>query len=174
MDNNELYHYGVLGMRWGVRKQEKNAVLSNRRAHKTNIKSYSKAVKQHRKGVTSDETFNRIEGLNSRTRNRVSKQSSLKTAAQVGLFGNKGALEYNTRRANGETRGKATAKVLAKNTVKNGARLVAAAAATGAMALGYAYAVNTYPRMDAVHKQITKALGKNSLGTYALTKIAGH
>lgn len=36
MDNNELYHYGVLGMRWGVRKSAKKIRANARLAKRAN------------------------------------------------------------------------------------------------------------------------------------------
>ena len=33
MDNNELYHYGVKGMKWGIQKIDKNTI--RRKAERT-------------------------------------------------------------------------------------------------------------------------------------------
>ena len=49
MDNNELYHYGVLGMKWGVRKSRPSSSGSSKRKKKTNELSPDLEVKTKRK-----------------------------------------------------------------------------------------------------------------------------
>ena len=91
MVNNELYHYGVLGMRWGVRRfQKKDGSLttagkkraaenddqSTEQATRTATKSSSSSSKKSIRDMTDEELVNKI--------NRMSLEKRYKElAAQV-------------------------------------------------------------------------------------------
>lgn len=47
---NEMYHYGVLGMRWGVRR----AIRQRRRAHRRQIKEQEQNLKMQRAALKQD------------------------------------------------------------------------------------------------------------------------
>lgn len=45
MDNNELYHYGILGMRWGVRRSRKSSGSSKGSQKKSKTDGWSEDAK---------------------------------------------------------------------------------------------------------------------------------
>lgn len=78
--DSELYHHGVKGMRWGVRKKTDSNVASARAAYKTAKKEYNKSfnkaynrsiaayspIKKHRQANDArwDDAFNKADALN--------------------------------------------------------------------------------------------------------------
>lgn len=46
MDNNELKHYGVLGMKWGIRKDRGTSASRRRAKEKAKTKGWSKDAKE--------------------------------------------------------------------------------------------------------------------------------
>lgn len=46
--NDELYHYGILGMKWGIRKKKKDAVKSARAQRKANRAAIREKAKKQR------------------------------------------------------------------------------------------------------------------------------
>ena len=93
--NYELYHHGVKGMKWGVRKKTDSNVASARAAYKTAKKEYNKSfnrannrafaayspIKKHRQANDArwEDAFNKAEALN---KAKAEYKSAKKTAKQ--------------------------------------------------------------------------------------------
>ena len=110
--NNELYHYGVLGMRWGVKRARRNLVKADR------LRSRGMTEKANRleaRAKAKLQKHNRYSG-GSATVDYTMKQSLGKQLAKSYLFGTYGALKYNEARAKGASRGKAAVNAILYNT----------------------------------------------------------
>ena len=111
-----LEHFGVLGMRWGVRHDPK--VLAAKKKYKTDKKeinrdkTLSEAQRRHKIAGSREEWMkqreeaaNRLYPLNSKGLNqKVARDSSAKVAAKTALFGSKGAVVYNSMKGHGDSR----------------------------------------------------------------------
>ena len=101
MNNNELYHYGVLGMKWGVRKSRGGGVSKTGRrgrtikerppAHEDYKKAHSKKPVREMSDVELRSRINRLDmerryqELNASTKNRGRKyvNSIVKTGTTI-------------------------------------------------------------------------------------------
>ena len=101
MDNNELYHYGVLGMKWGVRKDRGGGVSKTGRrrksvkerppAHEDYNKAHSKKSVREMSDAELRSRINRLDmerryqELNPSTKNRGRKyvNSIIKTGTTI-------------------------------------------------------------------------------------------
>ena len=107
-ESDELYHYGVLGMKWGIHRAKKKGVEYSYKSH--GQKKYEKKLaKLDKKGV-SKETSNyakaskKLDMYKARDNNRVdyAKRTSVgKSIAKQLIFGPFGAGNYNRMRSGG-------------------------------------------------------------------------
>lgn len=107
----ELYHYGVLGMKWGVHRAKAYQAKSNRARARGDM---GNAQKYQNKSNQITAKHERLAG-GKKTLKRVSKQSMGKTLAQTAVFGTYGALKYNQARAKHASRGKAAVQATLYN-----------------------------------------------------------
>lgn len=127
-----LQHYGVLGMRWGIRHDRR--VRMAKASYKTQRKALKKsgAIKTasgQRKLAASREEWmkqresaaNRLYSKNSKeTNRRIARMSSKQALGQSYLMGSYGALKYNQNRARGKGKVSSFMKGRIADTVNNG------------------------------------------------------
>jgi hypothetical protein len=106
--DTELYHYGVLGMKWGVHRAKVYQAKSNRARSRGNI---GDAERYQNKSNRMMEKNERLSG-GKNAFERASKQSMGKTLAQAAVFGTYGATKYNQARAKHASRGKAAVQAV--------------------------------------------------------------
>jgi hypothetical protein len=109
--DTELYHYGVLGMKWGVHRAKVYQAKSNRARSRGNI---GDAERYQNKSNRMMEKNERLSG-GKNAFERASKQSMGKTLAQAAVFGTYGATKYNQARAKHASRGKAAVQAILYN-----------------------------------------------------------
>lgn len=119
MDNNELKHYGVLGMKWGIRKSDrlssknkKARALSrelgknkNSRTSRARKKAVDYGIKKRTKKL--DDTNFQLDMYGKATKKRVKDLSTLTAIGQTLTLGPYGALKYNQLKAHNISTGKA-------------------------------------------------------------------
>lgn len=103
--NKSLMHYGVLGMRWGVRRSEAQ-LRKARQLKRQGQKEKGEALEARAKRNLKKHNLYSGPGTIEYTRN----ESLGKTIAKYMLLGSYGALRYNEARAQGDTRFQAGVK----------------------------------------------------------------
>lgn len=129
--SDTLEHFGVLGMRWGIRhdkrvKAAKATYRTNRKAIKKDS-SLSKAQKKKKIAASREEWMqerenaaNRLYSRNSREANRrVARMSSGKAYLLSKTLGSHGALKYTESRAKGHGRLRSAAVGTARQIADN-------------------------------------------------------
>ena len=111
----ELYHYGVLGMKWGVHRAKSYQAKARKARAKGNTEKASAYENKSSKIMAKHE---RLAG-GKKVLDRVSKQSIGKTLVQSAVFGTYGALKYNEARAKDASRGKAAVQATIYNAGNN-------------------------------------------------------
>lgn len=106
-DNSYLEHYGVLGMKWGIRRARKNKQKADQARARGDTESAAKysnrarAIEQKHKDRAGSDTYNRVKNM-----------SNAKAVGQSLVFGTYGALKYNQARSAGSGRLRSAAEAI--------------------------------------------------------------
>lgn len=120
-ETNELYHYGVLGMKWGIRRARKQGSSYTYRSmgQKKLERRLKKQTTAKKDAKTIQKTQNKLDLIKrrDRERQRYTENTSLaKIAAKTLVLGNWGRVSaYNRYRAAGSSRSKAYIKAYLAN-----------------------------------------------------------
>lgn len=119
-DDNQLAHYGVLGMKWGIRKAEKRGETYTYKSH--GQKKYEKKLaNMKKKGITYNlaKTERKYETFKTRDAQRQQYAMYTKTGSAIGrtlLLGPWGNGTYSRMRAAGYNRGISAVSGMLTNT----------------------------------------------------------
>lgn len=100
MNQNELYHYGVLGMKWGTHRVKVNAMKADKARKAGNMA----LAKKHQARSDYLRTKHTTRGGGKKVYDKVSKTGTGKLLLESAPFSTYGALNYNRMRAHGKSR----------------------------------------------------------------------
>lgn len=103
MDSTQLAHYGVLGMKWGIRRARK----LEEKIEKTRSSDGKNSQKKEAKYQSKINKIRRKESNFGGAASRIKKMSTGKAIASSMLMGTYGSLKYQQARAAGAKRGEA-------------------------------------------------------------------
>ena len=104
MDNNELRHYGILGMRWGIRRSKKQLAKSNgENTHADYKKAHGQADV---KNMSDQELRNRLNRLQMESQYKQMSQTKISAGKKIAAgivvgVGTTLAKDYLTKMAKG-------------------------------------------------------------------------
>lgn len=127
MNENELMHYGVLGMKWGVHRSRTHAKMAKKlhsmatkekkNGNKEKANTIERISKMHNQ--RSEQLIKKHKDLAGEAFDRVKNQRLGKTVAQSIMFGTYGALKYNQAMAKDNGKAKSVVNGLLYGTLNN-------------------------------------------------------
>ena len=165
--SNELYHYGVIGMKWGKRKaQSGSSYVSTSARQKQITKEYKQAKKNTPRSQRKQLKSQYQKDINA-TYNK--KYTAIDRGIDKQQFGKKGVNRINDRMNRGDSYMKAQLKEITRQTA-TGYAVGAAMLATPAIANMTVSKMSKYANQKAIQRANA---GLTRIGTFQYEKVAG-